>query len=1050
MSERTEYAQMFAEPTGRFTYESAVTPQRVHRVDGSWDDVDLTLVSSGGAVRPRASVAEVQFSDGGSGPLVTLTRNKKTLSLSWPLGELPAPKLAGDSATYAEVLPDVDLVVRATRDGFSHVLAVKTAAAAADPRIRQITFDLGGTAAVRRTRDGSLAALAGGAVIASAAAPAMWDSAKTSTGVAAKSLAAPATAETGASADPSTATAPADTARTAVVGTALTSSGDLVLQPDAALLASATFPLYIDPQWSTGKTRWAYSTNNNSSNSDTSRARVGKDPNSSTVYRSYFEFPLSGAKGKYVYDAYVQMKVDHTWSCIDTPNTLFSTNPIGGVPRTAWKSTSWYLKMLGQVSSHANEGTGCDDSPQPDALMNFKAPAVRSVVQAGATAGSASITFVLSAVDSSVSGESTQERWKKYFPDDAKLIADVDAYPGKPTAQYVNGVRCGTGTLGIGTTSLKFSATMPDADSSQAIKATWEWQKLNGSTWTAMTTPATSSAPANKLATSAAIAGAANGITYRFHVKGTDPSPYNQSSAYSDWCQFKIDTADPQVEGVVVTAAPGPGLAGDFKIRSKDSDVAKFRYGWSAAVTEITPTGTETVSGVTYKYAVVRLTAPKYGDNTLFLQAVDTTGNVGDGSLGFTAARAAPAVARWGLETYPGVLPADALADQQSADAGGATPLTGSIPFTDQQRMIRGAEATFSGGNPLTTSGSIVDTTKSFGVASWVRLASLSGQQNIVAQDGVHISNFQLQYRSDVNAFCFTMRDEDADATSKAVYACATGSPPAVGRWTHVAGTFDATEKKMRVWVDGALKLETAATATPWPSSGPLRIGNRRYTSTSFSDYLFGAVADVQVYDRALVQEDFTGDDTDPADAVEGERGMLNPIEVAHYDFDGATPCYDPSIPDDSLCEDPDNSTRFGSRLHLSQGVDVVAGASGSFGYFDNQQLLWMTRPIRSTARPPWSTDSRRRTSATWQTRTGRTRRGCVPTSRSPSRCACTSTGSVTPRRPSPPKAPTCRRSTSAPATGRSARKRPPDSRSWPTTPTRPPRSTNGCPSPAP
>jgi len=247
-SERTEYAQLFAEPTGRFTYESAVTPQRVHRADGSWADIDPTLVTSGGTIRPRASAADVQFSAGGTGPLVTLVRNGRTLTLSWPLGSLPAPTLAGDSATYANVLPDVDLVVRATRDGFSHVLAVKTAAAATNSRIRQITFDLGGTAQIRRAGDGSLAAVGGGGVVASAAAPMMWDSATAVAGAAGKSA-----ADAGASTDPSTASAPADTARTAPVGTALTSAGDLVLQPDAALLANATFPLFIDPAWSTGK-----------------------------------------------------------------------------------------------------------------------------------------------------------------------------------------------------------------------------------------------------------------------------------------------------------------------------------------------------------------------------------------------------------------------------------------------------------------------------------------------------------------------------------------------------------------------------------------------------------------------------------------------------------------------------------------------------------------------------------------------------------------------------------------------------------------------------
>lgn len=59
------------------------------------------------------SVADVAFSDGGDAPMVTLTRGGGTVALSWPEA-LPAPTVSGDSVTYPNVLPDVDLVVRAT------------------------------------------------------------------------------------------------------------------------------------------------------------------------------------------------------------------------------------------------------------------------------------------------------------------------------------------------------------------------------------------------------------------------------------------------------------------------------------------------------------------------------------------------------------------------------------------------------------------------------------------------------------------------------------------------------------------------------------------------------------------------------------------------------------------------------------------------------------------------------------------------------------------------------------------------------------------------
>src|SRR5262245_52795207 len=52
-SHRTELTQVFAEPSGRLTYEAAVLPQRAKRADGSWAPLDLALSRrSDGTWRP--------------------------------------------------------------------------------------------------------------------------------------------------------------------------------------------------------------------------------------------------------------------------------------------------------------------------------------------------------------------------------------------------------------------------------------------------------------------------------------------------------------------------------------------------------------------------------------------------------------------------------------------------------------------------------------------------------------------------------------------------------------------------------------------------------------------------------------------------------------------------------------------------------------------------------------------------------------------------------------------------------------------------------------
>ncbi|MEU8406516.1 hypothetical protein AB0C19_09945 [Micromonospora sp. NPDC048842] len=617
VSARTELTQVFAKPGGGFVSETAAVPQRIRQSDGSWSDVDLSLRRGATGLRPAVSPTDLVFSSGGHGPAATLTSGKSAMTLGWP-GGLPAPTVSKDAATYPEVLPGVDLVLTATHTGFTHVLVVKTPQAAANPALREIRFDLGGDVRVRREADGSLRALAGETEVARGAAAEMWDSA--GSGRSARSAAT------------SSPSGPGAAARTAPVATAVDRAGDLVLRPSPDLLdpAKATFPVFIDPAWSATRSRWAYATNNNSTNSDTTAARVGKNVDSGVIYRSYFEFPITALSGKLIRSASVQVGVTHTWSCFDTPTYLYQSAGIASTPRTAWAPALTTLRA--SASSHVG-ATGCAGSPQPAMTVRFTG-SVAAGLSSATAAHQSSITYGLCACsDSAGTGESTLDRWKKFDPSTARLLVDYDSAPTQPTSLQAGGAACVAGGRVTRTTPPTLSAVFPDADTGQVLQTSYELLEIPASgtydsSTPRMSPPTGSTVVAGARSTTAAVTGTASGKSYAFRARSDDSYVI---SPWSAWCEFTVDDQPPAVSVDAVSTPAPPGQLYTYKLRSPDPDVVSFRYGWSSPPTEEAEAGTSL--GYSGKTVSVTLATPAYGTNTLYVAAVDSAGNVGHGSL---------------------------------------------------------------------------------------------------------------------------------------------------------------------------------------------------------------------------------------------------------------------------------------------------------------------------------------------------------------------------------------------------------------------------------
>ncbi|MDP9792629.1 hypothetical protein J2S43_001141 [Catenuloplanes nepalensis] len=355
--------------------------------------------------------------------------------------------------------------------------------------------------------------------------------------------------------------------------------------------------------------------------------------------------------------------------------------------------------------------------------------------------------------------------------------------------------------------------------------------------------------------------------------------------------------------------------------------MTKFRFGWSQ-----TPLGevTATTSGA-LKTATVKLTVPKYGLINMYAYAIDATLN--NGALGSSAdylvPRPSPAVAKWGLETYPGTDETAALADQQTATAGDTPLTTMSTTWNDSNRLMNARTLTFNNtAAKAVAAGLKPDTTKSFSVTAWVRPNDLTGAQTIAATDAGtgQWSPFRLQLRTDNGPkWCMTMNTRIDNSTATSV---CSPTVPVAGQWTHVAGSFDATDGKIRLWVNGA---ETNGTfLTPLTTSGALLLG-RATNAGAAADQLRGSLADAQFFDRVLVIDDFTGQLASETDSAGlDEAGILTPLLIADWDFQAAEWCLQEGAyqSTDFSCQAPD-ATPFQRRLSLTTGVNIVEGHDG-------------------------------------------------------------------------------------------------------------------------
>jgi concanavalin A-like lectin/glucanase superfamily protein/VCBS repeat protein len=479
---RSETEQTFAKPLGGYTTERSMEPRWARKPDGSWTGIDTALRVSGGVVSPVASALPVEFSAGGGGPAARVRSGDRELAITWPFGALPAPTLSGSAATYAEVLPGVDLTLTASPVGFSEVLVVKTAQAALNPKLAKVMFGF----ATRNVTAGVTAAGGveakdnQGRVVFTSPTPLMWDSAP-APGVAKAKAAGEAVSQRRVATMPVT-----------------TDNGELVVTPDAAMIADTTtrYPVFIDPSWS-GRLQNNAWTLVSSKLSDSAfwqgggflqnAADIGAvgtgltcDSYSATgaclspTYnvRSYFQMDVSAMKGKSISGASFRIEQRWAWGCGNggSSATVRVTNDIGG--GTTWNNQPQWWGNEWASSSPANHKLGALHNCAGPGDVEFE---MTGVVRHAAAANWDFITFVIHVGD-----ENVVDQWKRFNEATPVLAIDYNSLPNVPDTLTVDGKPCvtGVGRPFTPTVTPTLRARFSDPDPADAMDTRFEWARV--------------------------------------------------------------------------------------------------------------------------------------------------------------------------------------------------------------------------------------------------------------------------------------------------------------------------------------------------------------------------------------------------------------------------------------------------------------------------------------------------------------------------------------------------------------------------------------------
>ena len=563
-------------------------------------------------LQPDRGTRHIVLSGGGTSPLITLSQTGTAISINWTAA-LPAPTVAGNTATYPEVMPGVDLQLAVSpAGGVSEVLIVKTAAAASDPGLASISFPFTAQGlTLQANPDSSLTATdAAGAVTYTAPTPLMWDS--TTSAATLPAQVAP------------DSSAPGISSNQAAVS-ATVNSGTIVVTPTSSFLSASTttFPVYIDPNWLPAPTtKPAFDQvksgtgppsdpicastseyNNASPIDDSGQLGVGDMgwPNNNGQYlcigvdRAYYQFTIPSVTwGTDINGATINTQEVYTSSCSSTltptsdPRSIVYLNQTSAINA----GTDWNNQPgPGTVLAQANVGTACATNPS----VPFNVTIAYTNL---ANAHSNTMTVDLTGDENS--GDPVARNFFKRFSNTPTLSVQYYPFVNPPGNQKL----FEGNTTSAPTVVCQTSPTSPPLVANGDVTLTAEVSSPAGRSGVLLHTTFTLKDYTAGSQVTSGIIPVSSGLTAGFLVSATS-HPWTNGHVY-DWtlsvtdgitppktgstCYFQVETGDttgPTVTSINGVYPPSSSAAtgapartpGQFQFCTTDSKVVYYTYG---------------------------------------------------------------------------------------------------------------------------------------------------------------------------------------------------------------------------------------------------------------------------------------------------------------------------------------------------------------------------------------------------------------------------------------------------------------------------------------